>query len=237
MLTVKVSNGLAKYNGAATDAVFRRGEHEPTFEITTAVPQADVEVSIFRKGQLVKRLKISMDSGSGDRQSATGSVAWFWDTDLWDDYSKYPVGQYQVRATIRNPDGSIALRSPKQPFYVIFERPQSISEAEEKSYLYNKDGYHDEFGIFFVTHEKTANGPTVRTFGAARAFAYNLTPFDQRVFLDEVIGVIDGTTSPADAVTRLCRAKSGNVPQSLFRRSKDSKATTRSTKRSRSRLC
>ena len=207
LLTVKVSNGLAKYNGAATDAVFRRGEREPTFEVTTAVPQADIEVSIYRDGQLVKRMDIGIDGGSGG-QPATGSAVWFWDTELWDDYSQYPVGEYQVRAAVRNPDGSLALQSARQAFYVIFEKPQSISKAEEFVYLFNTEEnksyqHRDEWGIFFITDEIHTPLPDHKRFGGAGAYKYHLTPFDQRIFLDEVIDVINGATSPVDAVTLL----------------------------------
>jgi len=114
---LKVSGGLSKYEGNYKDIVFRRGQDQPTFEVTATLPADNkLLIDISRGGNKVATLA---PTGNGVDVKCTS--VWDWTSNKWSNIpNDIQVGTYKAKARIISKGGKEVATEEKE-FYVIFD--------------------------------------------------------------------------------------------------------------------
>jgi hypothetical protein len=194
----RVVGGLSRYEGRFRDLVFRRGEdHQcPRFEVKVSGPASKVQIEILRQGSQLVTVDAAWDAAK-DVYVAMWSD---WKSSAWDRIpDDIPVGEYKAKAKIVAEDGGELDSSGEKEFYVVFEVPQGLSEAERKAFLYDDHRARDDNGVWFGAGEK---GEETWRHGWDEGLTYYLHPFSEKIF-EIAVKLIDGLISQAQAARTL----------------------------------
>jgi len=189
----KVVGGLSRYEGKYKDIVFRRGDDNPRFEVTASVPSDNkVKIDIFKNGNTLTTLDAVWDANKG-----IYVAVWDWKSKTWSKIpDEIPVSEYKAKAKIVAKDGAELVSSDEKEFYVIFDTPKALGDAEKRAYLYS-DSKEDRYikGNYYGE----------RNWGATKFFErkYYLEPVDEHIF-NISIHVVDSIVEKTAAAEKLC---------------------------------
>lgn len=212
--------GFKKYDTPYKGKVFRRGSKEtiPRFEATIkgTVPEgAECVIDIYKGEKKVRRLKKEPHLHIITSKKFEGKWNdWKSDTNLWKKYDKIPIGKYQAQAKILNVingEGGEVCHSDKMDFWVIFDKPKSLGEAEERAYLYdNNPSGNDAKAIHYNGYDNPEWFNRERRHIKWMERVRTLNQF-REFFFEIVISAVDGETSESATAEKLMHAVSNVI--------------------------